>query len=40
MFSEGNAAHPVGYDSLQIIMAVWHPFFKFDLPARGVTALY
>ncbi len=28
MLSEGNAAHLVGCDSpLQIVMAVWHPFF-------------
>jgi hypothetical protein len=27
MFSEGNAAHPVGCDSpLQIVMVIWRPF--------------
>jgi hypothetical protein len=27
MFSEGNAAHPIGCDSqLKIVMAVWHTF--------------
>jgi hypothetical protein len=32
MFSEGNAAHPVGFDSQsQIVMAVWHTFLKFEL---------
>jgi hypothetical protein len=28
IFSEGNAAHPVEYNSpLQIKMAIWSPFF-------------
>ncbi len=32
MFSEGNAAYPVGFDSQsQIVMAVWHTFLKFEL---------
>jgi len=32
MFSESNAAHPVGFDSQsQIIMAVWHTFLIFEL---------
>ncbi len=40
MFSEGNAVHPVGYDSLlQIVMAVWRTFFEFVLAGLGVTAL-
>jgi hypothetical protein len=36
MFSEGNAAHPVGCDSpLQIVLAVWRTFFfKFELPGQ------
>ncbi len=40
VLSEGNAAHPVGFDSLlQIVMAVWCPFFEFELSGSGVTAL-
>jgi hypothetical protein len=40
MFSEGNAAHPVGYDSpLEMVMAVSCTFFKFELAGSGVTAL-
>ncbi len=35
MFSEGNAAHPVGCDStLQLGMAVWYPFFEFEILCR------
>jgi hypothetical protein len=39
MFSEGNAAHPVGCDSpLQIVHAVWWNFFEFELAGLGLTA--
>jgi hypothetical protein len=39
MFSEDNAAHPVGCDNpLQIVMAVWHTFLKFELAGSGMTA--
>jgi hypothetical protein len=39
MFSEGNAAHPVGCDSpLQKVMAVWCHFLKFELTGTGVAA--
>jgi hypothetical protein len=32
MFSEGNAAHPVGSDSpLQIVIAVWRTFLYLNL---------
>jgi hypothetical protein len=39
MFSEGNAAHPVGCDSpLQIVMAVWGTFFlNFELAGSCVA---
>jgi hypothetical protein len=34
----GNAAHPVGCDSpLQILMAVWCTFLKFELVGLGVV---
>ncbi len=40
MSSEGCAAHPVGYNSpLQIKMAIWRPFFEFELAGLGVGAL-
>ncbi len=39
MFSEGNAAHPVGCDSLlQIVIAIWRIFFEFELAGLGVEA--
>jgi hypothetical protein len=39
MFSEGNAARPVQFDSLlQIVMSVWRPLYKFEHPGSGVTA--
>ncbi len=35
MFSEGNAAHPVGCDSLlQIEMSIWQTFFVFEHAGR------
>ncbi len=41
MFSEGNAAHPVGCDGpLKIVMAVLRTFFEFELPESGVTYRY
>ncbi len=37
MSSEGNAAHPVGYNSpLQIVMAIYHTFLKLELAGSGV----
>jgi len=38
MFSEGNGAHPVVCDSpLQIVRAVWNPFFIW-LFSEGIVA--
>jgi hypothetical protein len=38
MSSGGCSAHPVRYNSplLQIVMAVWHTFLKFELVGSGV----
>ncbi len=41
MSSEGNAAHPVGYNSpLHIKMASLVHFLKFELTGLGVGARY
>jgi hypothetical protein len=40
MFSEGNAAHPVGCDSsLQIVIAVWGTFLNLNFPDQLFGAL-
>jgi hypothetical protein len=38
MSSEGCAAHPVGIAALQIVIAIWRTFFKFELEGSGVGA--
>jgi hypothetical protein len=39
VFSEGDAVHPVRCDSpLQIVMAVWCTYLRFELSGSGVTA--
>jgi hypothetical protein len=36
LLSEGNAAHPFRCDSpLQIVMAIWRTFLKFELAGSG-----
>jgi hypothetical protein len=40
MSSKGYAAYPVGYNSpLKIKMAIWRPFFEFELAGPGVGAI-
>jgi hypothetical protein len=38
MFSEGNAANQEGCDSPQMLMAIWHTFFNFELAGLSVAA--